>query len=258
MNNIAPYAAHLHLRIDSSCSVLVKYSNFTYANRITEGDPMELVPQVYPDMGTLMLHITDNRAAPIHVEIVINEVQITENVGGGLFVSLLPQLSQSNIQLKLKEIEVLHNFLVQKDFTAFHYVLRLEELMTNAGDVNTSLESVEISNNIVFQDDSTWNNEPFGIELSIGALSIANTKVHLQQTRLFNNSLPAVYNLNIDLHFHGVNIFKNNTGIQCGGALVLRMNSYIYLHRGTQLGLYFRKHSTQVWRRNMCWCWFRS
>ena len=106
MNNIAPYAAHLHLKIYSSCSLLVKYSNFTYANRITEGNPMELVPQVYPDMGTLMLYITDNIAAPIDVEIVINEVQITENVGGGLFVSLLPQLPQSNVQLKLKDIEV--------------------------------------------------------------------------------------------------------------------------------------------------------
>ena len=32
--NIATYAAHLFLRILSSCSLLVKDSNFTYANRL--------------------------------------------------------------------------------------------------------------------------------------------------------------------------------------------------------------------------------
>ena len=47
--------------------------------------------------------------------------------------------------------------------------------------------------------------------------------------------MPVVYSYNSDLHFHGVNIFKNNTGRECGGALVLRTNSHIYLHQGTQV-----------------------
>ena len=42
-------------------------------------------------------------------------------------------------------------------------------------------------------------------------------------------------NYKSDLHFHGVNVFRNNTGAQCGGALVLRIDSHIYLHRGTQV-----------------------
>ena len=47
--------------------------------------------------------------------------------------------------------------------------------------------------------------------------------------------MSAVYIYNSDLHFHGVNVFKNNTGIQCGGALVLTVDSHIYLHRGAQV-----------------------
>ena len=80
-NNIAPYAAHLYLGIFSSCSVSVKDSNFTYANRITEGNPMELVPVVHPARGTIGLQASDgDTALAIDVEIVMN-VHITENVG---------------------------------------------------------------------------------------------------------------------------------------------------------------------------------
>ena len=43
MNNINEVATHLYLQLFSSCSVLVEDSNFTYANRITEGSPMKLV-----------------------------------------------------------------------------------------------------------------------------------------------------------------------------------------------------------------------
>ena len=48
----------------------------------------------------------------IDVETVINGVYIAENVGGGLHVSLFPRLPQSYIQLKLKDVEVVHNLLV--------------------------------------------------------------------------------------------------------------------------------------------------
>ena len=40
---------------------------------------------------------------------------------------------------------------------------------------------------------------------------------------------------NSDLHFHGINVFRNNTGGQCGGALVLLVDSQIHLHLGTQV-----------------------
>ena len=35
VNNVQPRATHLYLGIFSSCTILVKDSNFTYANRIT-------------------------------------------------------------------------------------------------------------------------------------------------------------------------------------------------------------------------------
>ena len=40
---------------------------------------------------------------------------------------------------------------------------------------------------------------------------------------------------NSDLHFHGVNVYENNTVRQCGGALVLTVDSKMYLHEGTQM-----------------------
>ena len=55
MNNICEAAAHLYLQLFSSCTVLVKDSDFTYANRITEGSPMELVPAVHCCTGPLVL-----------------------------------------------------------------------------------------------------------------------------------------------------------------------------------------------------------
>ena len=90
-------------------------SNFTHANRITEGDPKELVPVVQPDLGTFLLQTGDNLAhgftTAIDVEIVVNGVYIAGNVGGCLRVSLFPKLPESYIQLKLKDV-VVHNFLV--------------------------------------------------------------------------------------------------------------------------------------------------
>ena len=44
-----------------------------------------------------------------------------------------------------------------------------------------------------------------------------------------------MYSYISDMHFRGVNVFRNNTGRRCVGALVLRVNSHIYLHRGAQV-----------------------
>ena len=59
--------------------------------------------------------------------------------------------------------------------------------------------------------------------------------MHFKQTGFFNNNIAGLYSYNSDLHFHGVNVFKNNTGGQCGGAIDLRVDSQMYLHRGTQV-----------------------
>ena len=74
MSNIDKFNAHLYLIIYSSCSVLVKESNFTHANRLTEGNPMQLVPVVRPNFGTLTLLVNDGGRVAIDVEIVMNEV----------------------------------------------------------------------------------------------------------------------------------------------------------------------------------------
>ena len=172
MNNIDIVAAHLYLGIYSSCSVLVKDSNFTYANRITDGDPLELVSVVHPRYGTLTVYVEDmfdDTAAAIDVDIVMNEVYIAENVGGCLHVTLCPQLSQSYIELMLRKTAVVHNFLVQDTF------VRFEELMTSAGGLYLSLESVEINNNIfVIQDEIIGNQEYFNFHPFSSALSLAN------------------------------------------------------------------------------------
>ena len=99
---------------------------------------------------TILLYVYDRDRVAINVQIVINKVHIAENVGGGLHVPLAPQLSQSYIQLRLNEIEIVYNFLIQRtDFNVYGYVVRFEQLMTSVGRVNTSLESVEISNNVL-------------------------------------------------------------------------------------------------------------
>ena len=115
-NNISPCAAHLFVNILSRCSLLVKDSHFTYANRLTEGDPLELVPVVQPDIGTLVLHVSDDYSdsgTAIDGKIGIKQVHIAENVGGGLRTFLFPRLSQSYIQLKVQNVEVVHNVFIQ-------------------------------------------------------------------------------------------------------------------------------------------------
>ena len=134
MNNINEVVAHLHLGLFSNCSVQVEDSNFTHANKITEDDPMKLVPVVQRYIGPLLLQVDDDddgRAA-INVQIVMNKVHIAENVGGGLHASLALQLSQSYIQLR--QVEIIHNFLIQHThFNAYGYIFRFEGLMTNVG-----------------------------------------------------------------------------------------------------------------------------
>ena len=94
----------------------------------------------------------------------------------------------------------------------------------------TFLESVVISNNqVVFDGETAWNEVT-----DRGCLAILDTEVRLNQTKYFNNSLSAIYGQGSDLHFHGVNIVRNNTGV-CGGALSLNQGSFMYVHPGTQI-----------------------
>ena len=102
MNNIDKFSPHLFLTIDNSCSVLVNKSNFTYADRLTEGSPMELVPVLHPNFGTLALEVRDGGRLGIDVEIDMNKVYTAENVGGGLCASHSSEHPLSDIQLKLK------------------------------------------------------------------------------------------------------------------------------------------------------------
>ena len=231
MNNIGKITAHLHLVIFGSCSVLVKGSNFTYANRLSEGMPMELVPVVHPDIGALTFTVDDGNTAALDVEIVMNEIHIAENVGCSMRISLYPQLSQSHAHVRLSKIKVVHNILVIGHFGGHLPVVRIEDDRENAGGVYTSLELVEISNNVLVFNTRKQNLYLFGTTAC--ALSLAHTAVHFKQTRFFNNSIPAMVLYNSYLHFHGINVFRNNTGGQCG--LVLYVDSQIHLHRSTQV-----------------------
>ena len=169
-------------------------------------------------------------------------------IGGGLCASLGLELPQSNILLKLKRIGIEHNYIVRLRFKHI-YIVRLEELMTNTDGVQTSLESVQIIDNVlVLQDENSWS--PFGLDLSVGALSLANTEVHFKETEFFNNNIPAVYSYNSDLHFHGDNVLKNNSGRECGGALVLRIDSQMYWHQGTQV--YILENTAQKYGGGIC------
>ena len=235
-HNVGKVAAHLYLEIFSNnCSVLVEDSSFTFANRITEDDPLEVVPTAHHRLAAVSFIINDYAAA-IDVELSLNTVYIEENVGGGLYVSRSTQSAHSYTQVWLKRIGMRHNVLVQDD-VVHGYVFRFTKPRTFVGVVaHTLLESVEVSSNVVVvQDENRWTQEPFDNRSNICALSLLNSEVHFKHTVFVNDSIPAVFGYNSDLHFHGVNVFKNNTGRQCGGAIDLIMNSHIYLHRGTQV-----------------------
>ena len=71
------------------------------------------------------------------------------------------------------------NVLVQDD-VAHGYVVRFTKPRTYASDVeHTSLESLEVSNNVVVvQDENRWTQEPFDNRSNICALSLLNSEVH--------------------------------------------------------------------------------
>ena len=220
--------------IYSNCSLLIENSNFTHANRLTEGSPMKLVPVVHRTFAVLFLYINDEYSdkATLDVKIVIRDVQVSNNVGNGLLVSLVPTLAQTSIQLRLQKVKLVQNFLVQEPFQFHRAVVQFHKLMINsAGDVSIFLESVKMSNNhLVFRDENMIPER-----IGISALLAVDTEVHIERTGFFNNNMSAVHIYNSDLHFHGGTVFEYNTGIQCGGAIVLRMDSHIYLHQGAQV-----------------------
>ena len=125
----------------------------------------------------------------------------------------------------------MQNFLVHETFQFFRALVQFHDLMANSADVSIILESVEMSNNnLVFPDEYMIPEQ-----IGISALSVVNTEVHCKGTEFFNNNMSAVYIYNSELHFHGNNVLKTNTGNWCGGAIVLRVDSHIYLHRGAQV-----------------------
>ena len=66
--------------------------------------------------------------------------------------------------------------------------------------------------------------------------------IHCRHTVIENCSLFKV-------HFHGVNVLRNNTGGHCGGALVLRL-SHIYLHKGCHV--YIIKNTALKYGGGIC------
>ena len=127
------------------------------------------------DSGTLYLYVNDVDGIEIDVQIVMNKVHIVENVGGGLRVFLLLPLAQSYTQLRMKNVKVVLNYLAQGNVKYIGYIVRFH--VTNEGDLNASLDSVDIANNIfLFHTKNTWISNPFNIR----SLSIINTEVHFK------------------------------------------------------------------------------
>ena len=75
---------------------------------------MELVPVLHPSFGTLAHQVRDGGRLGIDVEIVMKKLYIAENVGGGLRTSISLKHPQSDIQIKLKIIDIKHNSLSNK------------------------------------------------------------------------------------------------------------------------------------------------
>ena len=145
---------------------------------------------------------------------------------------IAPHVYQTNIRAVVKDIKIMENlflFQIDKRTIMRPTAILLIEWRGYHGSSTymiTFLESVEISNNQVAFDTENEGGE--------GCLEVRETKVHLHQTEIFNNGLSAVLSQESDLHFHGVNIFRNNTGV-CGGALSLNQGSLMYLYPGTQI-----------------------
>ena len=67
----------------------------------------------------------------------------------------------------MQNIEVVNNFFIQTNFQFAGAVVQLNGYLTNAGCVYISLESVEISSNVlVYQDENTQNQEPLDIDIN--------------------------------------------------------------------------------------------
>ena len=222
-NNIGKRFAHLCIGIFGNSSVLVKDCSFTYANRINT----DLVHSIYSVKLTVQIRVIAQEFFPIFVidvVVILRNVSIMENFGGGFAVisSIARTPHNINIHTTVKDMKITQNCF----FSGTAVVLAEERSYSGySPHMITFLESIEISNNVIVYD----------AENEDGAcLEVQDTEVHLNQTEFYNNSLSAIRTKGSDLHFHGVNIFRNNTGV-CGGALSLNLGSLMYLHPGTQI-----------------------
>ena len=234
-NNFGELSAHLSMGIQSNSSVLVKDCVFTYANSLRIND--DLVRAIYSVETITIIVLVPKlaRTLVINVTVTMKNVSISDNFGGGLtiYTNIASHVTQANINTLLKEMKIAQNYFIFDDIIRSSALTLIENRSypVSITHMITSLESVEISNNQVVLEDGTsgvsWTNLR-------GCLNIMETEVHLNQTEFYNNSLSAVLSRESDLHFHGVNIFRNNTG-ECGGALSLNKGSLMYLHPGTQI-----------------------
>ena len=243
-NNFGFFAAHLFMGIFANSSVFIDNCSFTHANIIREENNRIKWNVVHPRDACVkirvatfeLMHIITHAIA---VQVTLSNVHITENFGGGLHISSSTgSRVPANVTVKLKKVKVVQNYLFYAPLTGTAAVL-LSERRANSQDSTymlSSLQSVEISNNsIVFSDESELTKDLLWKEgIDFGCMKVQWTEVHFNQTVFYNNSITAVYSIAGDLHFYGVNNFRNNTGV-CGGALSLNHNSLMYLHPGTQL-----------------------
>ena len=226
--NIGKRLAHLCIGILGNSSVLVKDCSFTYANRMNS----DIVQAIYPNEQTVKFYVTVpvyEFTFIINVTVTMRNVSITENYGGGLIIQseIAPHVSQTNVHTVVEGMKITHNYIPgqAKNCTAI-ILIELRGFPACFKHMITSLELLEISNNQFELEDGKLRNE--------GCLTVWETEVHLNKTVFYNNSVSAIHTGGSDLHFHGVNIFRNNTGV-CGGALTLNQGSLMYLHPGAQI-----------------------
>ena len=92
---------------------------------------MKLVPVVHPSFAVLYLYINDeyNSKTTLDVIIVLKDVQIADNDGSGLHVSLVPTLARNSIQLRLQNVKLVQNFPVHETFQFFRALVQFHDLM---------------------------------------------------------------------------------------------------------------------------------
>ena len=232
-NNFGKYSTHLSVGIFGNTTVLVKNCSFTYANRIN-GD---LVQAIYPEDHTVLIFVSVAQffTFMINVTVTLTNVSITENYGGGLGIisEIAPHVSHISIHTAVEGLITQNYFPARAESSSAVVLIERRGYPVCFNHMITSLESLEISNNVVVFEDETvqglWDEGSYR-----GCLMVTDTEVHLNQTEFYNNSLSAIQTRESDLHFHGVNIFRNNTGV-CGGALCLNIGSLMYLHSGTEI-----------------------